>query len=165
MIPASIPTLILGIGNLVMTDDGVGVRVINHLQERYRFPENIDIIDGGTLGLEILPYLEGVQRLIIVDAVETGGSPGTLVRLSGDEINVAFRTMLSPHQVGLQDLLLVAGLQGFAPEEMCLLGVQPAEICMGTELTPAVLEQVENLVDGVLHELSTWGVTPELCAS
>ena len=144
--------LVLGIGNLIMTDDGVGVRTIHLLQERYYFPDNVDVIDGGTLGLDLLTYLDGIQRLIIVDAVETGGPPGTLVRLTGEEIKVAFRTMLSPHQAGLQDLLLVAGLQGFAPVEMILLGVQPEEIVMGTELTPTVTSfQFLTLLDTPLQ--------------
>lgn len=150
-------TLILGIGNLIMTDDGVGVRVIHLLRERYSFPETVTVLDGGTLGLDLLHHLEGIRRLLVVDAVETGGPPGTLVRLTGDEINIAFHTKLSPHQMGLQDLLLVAELRGFSPEEMVLLGVQPGEIGMGTELTPAVAEQVEPLVCNVLHELDAWG--------
>ena len=154
--------LVLGIGNLIMTDDGVGVRVVHLLQERYRFPESVRVMDGGTLGLDLLHYLEGVRRLLVVDAVETGGPPGTLVRLTGDEINIAFRTKLSPHQMGLQDLLLVAELQGFAPEEMVLLGVQPGEIEMGTELTPALTRQVESLVTGALNELEGWGVGWEI---
>jgi hydrogenase maturation protease len=155
-------TLVLGIGNLIMTDDGVGVRVVHLLQERFRFPEQVKVMDGGTLGLDLLHYLEGVRRLLVVDAVETGGPPGTLVRLIGDEINIAFRTKLSPHQMGLQDLLLVAELQGFAPEEMVLLGVQPAEIGMGTELSATVEAQVEPLVGLVLQELEAWGVGWEL---
>ena len=152
-------TLILGIGNLIMTDDGVGVTVIHRLQERYSLPGTVGVLDGGTLGLDLLPRLEGVKRLLVVDAVETGGPPGTLIRLTGDEINIAFRTKLSPHQMGLQDLLLVAELQGFAPEEMVLLGVQPGEIEMGTELTAAVEAQVEPLITLVLQELEAWGVT------
>ena len=152
--------LVLGIGNLVMTDDGVGVRVIQNLQDRYRFPECVTIMDGGTLGLDLLHYLDGVKRLLVVDAVETGGPPGTLVRLTGEEINIAFRTKLSPHQMGLQDLLLVAELQGFAPAEMVLLGVQPGEIEMGIDLTPAVAAKVESLVQGVLKELAEWGGKP-----
>ena len=155
-------TLVLGIGNLIMTDDGVGVKVIHRLQERYSFPGTVALLDGGTLGLDLLPRLEGVKRLVVVDAVVTGGPPGTLVRFTGDEITIAFRTKLSPHQMGLQDLLLVAELQGFAPEEMVLWGVQPAEIGMGTELTPVVAGQVEPLVAQVLKELEAWGVGWEI---
>jgi len=155
-------TLVLGIGNLIMSDDGVGVRVIHLLRKRYQFPDAVTVLDGGTLGLDLLHYLDGVRRLLVVDAVKTGGPPGTLVRLTGEEINIAFRTKLSPHQMGLQYLLLVAELQGFAPAEMVLLGVQPGEIGMGVELTPEVAAQVETLVDGVLRELAGWGVQPAL---
>jgi hydrogenase maturation protease len=101
-------TLVLGIGNLVMSDDGIGVRVVQELATRYRFPADVGILDGGTLGLDLLPHLEGVERLLIVDAVTTDDGPGCLVRLSGDEIPVVFATKLSPHQMGLQDLLAVA---------------------------------------------------------
>lgn len=155
--------LILGIGNLVMTDDGVGVQVVQRLQREYRFPAQVDIMDGGTLGLDILPRLEGIERLIVVDAVETGQAPGTCVRLSGDEIPVALETKISPHQMGLKDLLSVAMLMGHAPREMVLVGVQPGSIEMGTELTCDVAAKVEYMVDNVLNELRNWGVQPEHC--
>jgi len=77
--------LVLGIGNLVMGDDGAGVRVVQELQKRYVFPPHVEVMDGGTLGLDLLPKLEGIGRLLMVDAVETGGEPGTLVRLVGEE--------------------------------------------------------------------------------
>src|SRR5512139_197144 len=121
-------TLVLGIGNLIMTDDGVGVRVVQQLAEKYRFPPGVRLLDGGTLGLDLLPQLEGVERLLIVDAVEAGGPPGTTLRLTGEAIPRLFQTKLSPHQMGLQDLLAVAELQGYCPPEMVLWGVQPAEI-------------------------------------
>jgi len=150
--------LVLGIGNLVMSDDGIGVRVVQQLEERYRFPENVRILDGGTLGLDLLPQLEGVSRLLVVDAVTTGSRPGTLVRLEGDDVPIVLETKVSPHQMGLKDLLAVAMLQGFAPGEMVLLGVQPELLRMETELSPAVAAQQEPLVAGVLAELEAWGV-------
>ncbi len=153
--------LVLGIGNLIMTDDGVGVRVAQRLMEEYRFPDWVTVMDGGTLGLDLLPHLEGVERLLMVDAVETGGPPGTVVRLSGEEIPVALQTKLSPHQMGLQDLLAVAELQGNRPAEMVLWGVQPESIELGMELSPAVEAQFDVLVERVLAELAAWGVTPE----
>ena len=145
-----------------MTDDGVGVRVVNRLAADYRFPPGVAVVDGGTLGLDLLPLLDGVDRLLIVDAVETGGPPGTLMRLEGEEIPMAFRTKLSPHQMGLQDLLAVAELQGSRPREMVLWGVQPESIELGMELTPAVAARFDQLVEKVLAELAAWGVTPEL---
>ncbi|MBT1074146.1 HyaD/HybD family hydrogenase maturation endopeptidase [Geobacter grbiciae] len=153
--------LVLGIGNLIMTDDGAGVRVAQRLMDGCRFPEGVTVMDGGTLGLDLLPYLDGVERLLLVDAVETGGPPGTVVRLAGEEIPVAFRTKLSPHQMGLQDLLAVAEFQGSCPVEMVLWGVQPESVELGMELTPAVAAQVDHLVDKVLAELALWGVVPE----
>lgn len=144
-----------------MTDDGVGVRVVQRLTEEYRFPEGVTVMDGGTLGLDLLHYLEGVERLLMVDAVETGGPPGTVVRLAGEEIPVALRTKLSPHQMGLQDLLAVAELQGNRPAEMVLWGVQPESIGLGMELSPAVAAQFDRLAAEVLAELAGWGVRPE----
>lgn len=144
-----------------MSDDGVGVRVVQRLQDDYRLPPQVTILDGGTLGLDLLPWLEGVAQLLVVDAMETGGPPGTLRRLTGVDIPIALKTKLSPHQMGLQDLLSVAELQGFAPQEMVLWGVQPAEIKMGLELSKPVAAQLDTLVAKVLQELALWGITAE----
>ncbi|KAF0219640.1 MAG: hydrogenase 1 maturation [Geobacteraceae bacterium] len=150
--------LVLGIGNLIMSDDGVGVRVVQRLQARLRVPPGVTLLDGGTLGLDLLPRLDGVERLLVVDAVDTGREAGALVRLSGDAIPAVLETKLSPHQMGLKDLLSVADLQGFAPLEMVLWGVQPSYIGMGMELSPAVEAQFDALVDNVIRELGRWGV-------
>ena len=150
--------LVLGIGNLVMSDDGVGVKVVQRLQREYSFPDWVEIMDGGTLGLDLLPKLEGIERLIIVDAVETGEKPGTCVRLTGEELPIALETKLSPHQMGLKDLLAVAQLMGHAPREMVLIGVQPGSIEMDTELTEDVEATVEVLISNILGELQLWGI-------
>jgi len=152
--------LVLGIGNTVMSDDGVGVKVVQLLQQNYRFPANVAIIDGGTLGLDLLPKFEGVSHLIMVDAVETGGKPGTCVRLAGEELPVALETKISPHQMGLKDLLAVARLMGHNPAEMVLIGIQPGSIEMDTELTAEVAAQVEKMIAAVVVELGKWGINP-----
>jgi hydrogenase maturation protease len=152
--------LVLGIGNLVMSDDGVGVKVAHQLQREYRFTENVEIMDGGTLGLDLLPKLEGIDHLIVVDAVETGREPGTCVRLTGEELPIALETKVSPHQMGLKDLLSVAQLLGHSPGEMVLIGVQPGSIEMDIELTPEVAAVLQVLVDNVLDELKKIGITP-----
>ena len=151
--------LVLGIGNLVMSDDGVGVKVVQQLQREYRFAENVEIMDGGTLGLDLLPELEGIDHLIVVDAVETGREPGTCVRLAGEELPIALETKVSAHQMGLKDLLSVARLLGHSPAEMVLIGVQPGSIEMDTELTPEVAAVLQVLVDNVLNELVNIGVS------
>jgi len=158
--PGDLPpsVLVLGIGNLVMSDDGAGVRVVQELQKRYLFPSHVEIMDGGTLGLDLLPKLEGIERLLVVDAVETGGKPGTLVRLSGEELPIALQTKVSPHQMGLKDLLAVAELLGHSPREMMLIGIQPASIEMGDELSPRVAERLEEMISNILAKLNEWNI-------
>lgn len=150
--------LVLGIGNLVMGDDAVGVLVAQRLQQEYRFADNVEIMDGGTLGLDLLPKLENITNLIMIDAVETGKKPGTYVRLCGDELPVALQTKVSPHQMGLKDLLAVSGLMGHTPKEMVLIGVQPGSIEMEIGLTAEVQAQLDVMVSGVLSELAAWGI-------
>jgi len=150
--------LVLGIGNLVMSDDAVGVLVAQRLQKEYRFADNVEIMDGGTLGLDLLPKLENISNLIMIDAVETGKAAGTCVRLSGQELPIALQTKVSPHQMGLKDLLAVSELMGHSPKEMVLIGVQPGSIEMEVGLTPDVEAQLDTLVGNVLLELSNWGV-------
>lgn len=152
-------TLVLGVGNLVMSDDGIGVLVVQKLQREYRLPPEVTVMDGGTLGLDILPRLENIERLIVVDALETGKVPGSCIRLTGDDIPLALETKLSPHQMGLKDLLTVSTLMGHAPREMVLIGVQPGSIQMGTELTPAVEARLETMLEDVLETLKAWGIT------
>jgi len=155
-------TLLLGIGNILMNDDAAGVRVVQALAEKYTFSQELVILDGGTLGLDLLPFLEGVDRLLVVDAVETGGAVGSIVRMTGDDIPLALATKVSPHQMGLKDLLLVADLQGYAPKEMVLWGVQPGSIEMDIELSPEVAKAVDILKEKVLEELALWGITATL---
>jgi hydrogenase maturation protease len=147
-------TLVLGLGNTIMSDDGIGPKVIEQLQQNAGLPEGVVLLDGGTLGLDLLPHLEGVQRLIIVDAVEIGQLAGTCVRLAGDDVPMALETKLSPHQMGMKDLLAVARLMGQLPDEIVLIGVQPACLEMDTELTPPVAAALPILVAMVQTELA-----------
>lgn len=157
----SLSVLVLGIGNLVMTDDGVGVRVVQCLTSNYVFPAGVTVLDGGTLGLDLLPFLEDLTHLLIIDAMATGGPPGTIARLTGDDIPVAFETKLSPHQMGLKDLLAVSILQGHVTPETVLLGIQPEAIELGVELSPSVEAKLQTLVEMSLRELESWGIVPE----
>lgn len=150
--------LVLGLGNALMNDDALGVRAIEALRQRYVFSDNVQLVDGGTLGLDLLPFLEGVERLLIIDAIDMGGDPGTLFRLAGDEVPRAFASKLSVHQMGVQDLLAVAELQGHVPRELVVHGVQPASIEMEMQLSPAVAAAVEPLLAGIMAELERWGV-------
>ncbi len=151
------PALVLGIGNLIMSDDGIGVKVVRHLADRYQIPEGLALLEGGTMGLNLLGDLEGVDRLLVVDALETGGASGTIMRIEGDEISLGIETRLSPHEIGLRDLLTAAALIGEAPAEVVLWGIQPECLDVGEELSPAVASRLDELTDKVADELRRWG--------
>lgn len=150
-------TLVLGLGNSLMSDDGFGVKAVTELSSRYRFSGDIRLLDGGTLGLDLLPRLEGVKNLLIIDALEMRVPPGGVSRLEGDAVPRAFASKLSVHQMGVQDLLAVAELQGHLPDRLVVWGVQPQSVEMGLELTPAVAAALPEVVRGVLTELQDWG--------
>ncbi|HMN01625.1 MAG TPA: HyaD/HybD family hydrogenase maturation endopeptidase [Geobacter anodireducens] len=147
-------------GNLVMSDDGAGVRAVELIRELYPLPGGVTLLDGGTLGLDLLPRFDGVDRLLVVDAIDTGAPAGTLVRLQGEDIPTALRTKVSPHQMGLQDLLAVADLQGNLPGEMVLWGVQYGSVEPGTDLSAPVARALPLLVAQVLAELAAWDIHP-----
>lgn len=153
--------LVLGLGNLLMTDDALGGQAIRALEQHYRFPEEVTLLDGGTLGLDLLPHLEGIERLLVVDALQMGGPPGELYRLEGDAVPRAFANKLSVHQMGLQDLLAVAELQGTLPATLVVWGVQPESIAMGTDLSPSVRAVFPELLAQLVSELKQWGIVPQ----
>ena len=149
-------TLVLGVGNLLLSDDGIGVHTIRRLQEVAQLLEEVLVVDGGTSGLDLLHYLEGVSHLLIVDAVEIGQAPGTLTRIAGDEVPAYLSLKMSPHEIGLPDMLFAAKLRDLYPEEVVVWGVQPATVEVGLDLSSPVAAQVDVLVEKVLEELARW---------
>jgi len=149
--------LVMGLGNILMSDDGLGSRVISELERRFLPCEQVSLIDGGTLGLDLLPRLEGVDKLLIIDALQMGAEPGLVFRLEGEEVPRAFANKLSVHQMGLQDLLAVAELQGHLPRELVVIGAQSAEIEMVMKLSPPVEAAFDRVISAVLAELASWG--------
>jgi hydrogenase maturation protease len=149
--------LILGVGNLLLADEGVGIQTIERLQMEYEIPPGVKLLDGGTMGLDLLYHLEGVRRLLLVDAVETGQKPGTLLRLEGEEVPTFFALKMSPHEVGVPDMLSAAKLTDCYPEEVVLWGVQPGSLETSLELSPAVAAQVGPLIAKITQELERWG--------
>jgi hydrogenase maturation protease len=149
--------VVIGLGNVVCSDDGVGVQAVARLRERFGSKPDVTLVEGGTAGLLLLPHLADARRAIIVDAIDVGAEPGTLVRLGGDELARAFSAGATVHDVGLRDLLGAARLSGAWPEQLVLHGVQPGSTTLGTELTPTVAAALDGLVDGVAGELAAWG--------
>jgi len=150
--------VLLGVGNILLTDEGVGVRAIEEIERRYVLPESVRVMDGGTSGMELLDTLAGTQYLIIVDAVKSGTAPGTIVRLAGDDVPVFFSTKLSPHQVGLCDVLATLAVMDESPGETVIIGVEPSSLDLAMELSPAVGAVMPTLVETVLAELKRIGV-------
>lgn len=146
-------TVVLGVGNLIMGDEGAGVRCVERLEASGALPPGVTVIDGGTSTHELLGELEDLDLLVIVDAVATGQPPGTLVRLEGDHIPHAFSNKLSPHQHGINDLLANLRLLGRAPRRLVLFGVTPAVISLGMELSSAVEAALPALAAQVVAEV------------
>ena len=153
-------TLVLGLGNILLCDEGVGVRVVERLQKLYEFPQEVQVLDGGTLALDLLPYVEDADRLLVIDALEMDAEPGTIARLEGDDVPAFLSVKISPHQMGLADLLAAARLRDSYPGELVLWGVQPGALIVGLDLSPPVAAQVKALVDKALIELNRWGIEP-----
>jgi hydrogenase maturation protease len=153
--------VILGIGNLLLSDESVGVRALEALRDGYDVPPEVTLIDGGTSGMELLEDLEDVDLLIVLDAVFAKRAPGSFIRLSGDEVPVFFRRMLSPHQVGLSEVLASLDLLGRAPREVVVLGVQPLTFATGMDLSAPVAARLPELVEAAVRELEAHGIRLE----
>jgi hydrogenase maturation protease len=149
------------LGNILLQDEGIGVRALERLLAEYRLPSQVRALDGGTMGLDLLPYLVGASRLLILDALQMGGAPGSLARLVDDEIPAVLAVKLSVHQVGLSELLAASRFQGSLPATMTLLGIEPASIEWGLGLSPPVSAALEVLAEAAVHELRAWGLDLE----
>jgi hydrogenase maturation protease len=149
---SAVKTLVLGAGNLLLSDEGAGLRVVEQLVTTYDLPEEVMALDGGTLGLYLLHDLEGVDDLLIVDAVEMGEEPGTLLRMEGEELPSFPFLKMSPHQIGIPDMLFAARLRDIYPRHVVLWGIQPAYLDVGLELSPPVAAQIDVLVTKVLEQ-------------
>lgn len=151
-------TVILGIGNIILTDEGVGVRAAEALAAAYDLPADVEMIDGGTAGMELLGPLTGVDVLVVLDAIKAGKEPGAVVTLVGTEVPVFFRSKLSPHQISICDVLAGLEFSGEAPKDLVLIGCEPESLDLGLELTPTIAAQVPEMVRLAVQELAQRGV-------
>jgi hydrogenase maturation protease len=149
---------VLGIGNLLLGDEGVGIHTIRALRERFVFPGGVNIIDGGTMGLDLLPFIEGNDLLLIIDAVDFNAEPGTVRVVEGKDVRTFMDMKFSVHQIGLPDMLFAASLTGVLPGTMCLVGIQPDRIETGLQLSVKVRDNFDSLMDTVKDKLISWGL-------
>jgi hydrogenase maturation protease len=157
---ARIPLLVLGLGNVLCGDDGAGVVVVHRLRRDWELPRDVRVVDGGTLGLDLLALVAASDSVILIDAVREDAPPGTLVRLSGDEVAPAVYERLSPHQIGVADLIAGAALVDRYPTDVVILGVVPETTDLQLGCTPVVTASLDDLLDSVLVEIAARGYEP-----
>ena len=156
---------VLGIGNLIMQDEGVGIHVIRKLENEYTFQPEIELIDGGTSGSELYGFFEDNDKMIIVDAVNFDEEPGFIGSIEKDDILKRLNTKMSMHNLGLTDVLSHVKLLDIEPSEIFLVGIQPAVIELHDELSEIVSERVDRILEVIFMKLAEWNVNCEVRGS
>ena len=151
---------ILGIGNVILRDEGFGVRVAEYLDKHYEFPETVQIVDGGTLGIELTQYVTGTEKLLVIDSINGGAEPGTTFRFHNDDVMEHFQDKLSAHEVGIQDVLGLLTVTGHKIPDVAVIGAQPYDVEAGVELSEGMMALLPQMVEQALTELKNWGIEP-----
>ena len=151
---------VLGVGNVILRDEGFGVRVVEYLDAHYDFPERVQLVDGGTLGIELTQYLTGTKKLLVIDSINGGAEPGTTFRFAEYEVMAHFQDKLSAHEVGIQDVLALLSVTGRKIPHVVVIGAQPCDLGAGVDLSPRMRELLPQMAENALRELRAWGVEP-----
>jgi hydrogenase maturation protease len=156
-------TLILGLGNILWADEGFGVRAVEALNAAYRFPDNVRLMDGGTQGIFLLPWVRAAEQLLILDAIDFGLEPGELRVMHQEDVPRFMGVKkVSMHQAGFQEVLMSAQLADEFPDKIALVGVQPELLDdYGGSLRPVVKDRIPEAVDAAIAVLGEWGVDAE----
>lgn len=149
---------VLGIGNILLSDEGLGVVAVKRFAEEYEFPESVKVMDGGTLGIDLMYFLEGTEKLLVVDAVAGGKPPGTFYKIKNDDVKKYFKNKVSMHELGFQEVMALMELRGFPIKEIVILGLEPKSFATSLELSPEVEEKIPLLVEEIANQLREWGV-------
>ena len=149
---------VLGIGNTILSDEGFGVRVVEYLRENYIVPENVQLVDGGTLGVELMHFVVGTKKLLIIDSIDGGAEGGKIFHLRDEEILRHFTQKISAHEVGLQDILTMLEITDKKIPCVELLGAQPFSLDSGTNLTPQMQKLLPIFAEKSLEILTAWQV-------
>lgn len=152
---------IAGIGNFILRDEGFGVHVVHYLQQHYNFPEEVEIQDIGTAGIYMAPFLEECDPILVIDVVDTQGEPGSFHFFTLDDVKAGnFQTRMSPHQLGLLEILEVSKLRDAAPETIEFYTVTPKELEESIELSEVVARRKVEVAEMILARLKELGVEP-----
>ena len=151
--------VIMGLGNVLYGDEGLGVHAAHHLCRSWEFPEHVEVVDGGTQGHSLLTYVEDASCLLVLDAVDFGLPPGRIVIREGQDIPMYLSSQkISPHQNSFSEVLALAELRGCLPQQVVLVGMQPQSMKMGAPLSDVIRESLETLAKTSLTLLRRWGV-------
>ena len=151
---------ILGIGNLLMGDEGFGVHVIRHLEDTYTFPDNVHLHDAGTAGIYLGPVLEDSDWIMVVDVIESDNPPGTLEYIKSSEMTGKnILTSMSPHQLGILEIIDICRLRGNEPETVDFLCAVPEEVALGLELSTTLQQRVAEIGTEIVTRLERAGYT------
>jgi len=153
--------VVLGVGNPLMGDDGAGIEAVQRLQDRWMLPDTVHCVDGGTWGMALLPEFDAADVLIVLDAIECDRVPGTIVRISGENVPRRLPPHLSPHEINLHELFALAELRGTMPEMVVAIGVQPERVDWEVGLTPCVAAAIDHVADAAAMELRALGYPVE----
>jgi hydrogenase maturation protease len=146
------------VGNLLLGDEGFGVHVVQRLQETCSFPENVEIMDGGTAGIMLAPFMEDKDVLFVIDVVNLADEPGTIHIYENKDVRAGnIQTRMSPHQVGLLEILDLCRLRGKAPDWIEMITVVPADLSTRIGLSPAVEQAVGRVIELLLQKLTRYG--------
>lgn len=152
--------LVIGMGNVLMRDEGIGVRAVEELEARYGLPDHVRVMDGGTTGMELFEPMRNCDCLIVADAVNADLPPGSLVRIANGEIRAFFQTKLSNHQLGLSDLLALLAFKGQTPRHVAIIGMVPHLLDNRLGLSAPVSAALDGMVQHLVHELTEVGAPP-----
>ncbi|MDA8140615.1 MAG: HyaD/HybD family hydrogenase maturation endopeptidase [Desulfobacteraceae bacterium] len=159
----SLKTTLIGLGNILMRDEGVGIHVVKYIQENFVVPPELEIVDGGTSGLDLLPFIEGRDQVLFVDTVNFNREPGYISVLLNGQIPALSGTKDCLHHMGLMDVLAAARLLDKLPAQIALIGIQPHTIATGLDLSPSIQARLQPLVDQILKQLAFWGLACRPC--
>ena len=153
--------VVIGLGNPLLADDGIGLAALARLREEWSLSPDVELLDGGTWGMMLLPAVEDADRLLLLDAIDVGDEPGETVVLERDDLPLFLDGKISTHQVGIREVLALASLRGTLPEETVAVGLQPAELATETALSPEAVAGLDDLVVRAVDRLRSWGVGAE----
>lgn len=150
-------TVVIGLGSPLMGDDGLGLVALARLREHWHFTPPVDLVDGGTWGMNLLHEIEDAERVLLIDAINADRPPGTVVALEREELPRFFALKLSPHQIDMKEVLAVAELRGTLPAHTVAIGIQPDRVELSTELSSVVRDSVDSLIARIIERLEQWG--------